>query len=64
MSETTAATSPEWVQGFAAAAAQLARAGHHTHARDLMTGNGITLPDLINAEVEAFDFDPIRRAMQ
>lgn len=54
----------EWVQGFAAAAGEVARIGQPTMARDLLTGYGLTLPDLINAEVEAFDFDPIRRAVQ
>lgn len=59
------ATSPEWVQGFAAAVAEVARTfGQHTIARELMIGAGLTLADLVNAEVEAFDFGPIWRAMQ
>lgn len=63
-SDTTADWSIDFVQGFACAAGQLARHGHHTLARDLMTWNGLTLRDLADAEVESFDFDPIRRAMQ
>lgn len=54
----------EWVEGYACAVGTLARAGQDTLARDLMTGVGLTLCDLVHAEVGAFDLDPIRRAMQ
>lgn len=62
---TRALSSPDWVQGYAAAVADLARTSREdTLAKELMIGAGITLSDLVDAEVEAFDFDPIRRVMQ
>lgn len=44
--------------------ATVARNGYPTVAKDVMTGNGVTLKDLERAKVEAFDMRPIREAMK
>lgn len=50
----------EFMHGFAVAVGTLARVGYPSHAIDIMDCNGITLRDLVNAKVEAFDLKPIR----
>ena len=54
----------EWVEGFAAAVATVARHGDVSLAKIVMVSNGITVAMLKDNGVEAFDLEPIKRAMK
>lgn len=55
----------DFLQGFALAVAALARDHDEpTHAKNLMEGFGVTIDDLREAGVEAFNLIPIKHAMR
>ena len=54
-------TSPDFMLGFAAAVAALARdCDEPVHAASIISGNGLSLRDFEVAGVEDFDMKPIR----